>query len=531
MAEYRFILDKSSKKHVCPDCNKRTFVRYIDLSTGDYAPEQYGRCDRESKCNCHNKPPLETLCYFVPIDGIKEISLSAYAISLKGKSITIPKQAVFEQNTNGIYLAEYFINDKKNRRKDTETIEYSISEKKYFAENGSTAVVSTVKPKVETKAPVFIPVEVLNETLKPERYSQNVFIQNLLNRVAYPFQAKDVETVTSLYYLGTIANGFRAGAITFPFIDIANNIRAVQVKQFDETNHTTGTGFLHSLIESHYTKNKQPLPDWLKAYNENDLKVSCLFGEHLLKRYPNNPIGLVEAPKTAIYCSLYFGFPETPNSLIWLAVYNKSSFTFDKLKALQSRNVFVFPDLSKDGNTFAEWQRKANEYEQRLKGTRFVFSDLLEQIAPESDKYNGNDIADYLIKLDWRKFRKQPVQEQPNLAKLNLEKTESCEKCEKCEPLKQKIFYHEPQPEKVKPCKLTLFEIQRQWYVSMLEAQFKGEPQPENTLKLGRCENIEDVKHLITTHYQTISSKPTKEIQPYLERLQTIKQVLTSNLN
>ncbi|MDD3568518.1 MAG: DUF6371 domain-containing protein [Bacteroidales bacterium] len=522
MAEYRFILDKSSKKHVCPDCGKRTFVRYIDLSTGDYAPEQYGRCDRESKCSYHNKPPLETLCYFVPIDGIKEISLSAYAINQKGKSIAIPKQAVFEQNANGIYLAEYFISDKKNRRNDNETIEYSLSEKKYFAENGSTAVVSTVKPKAETKAPVFIPVEVLNETLKPERYSQNIFIQNLLNRVAYPFHAKDVEAVTSLYYLGTIANGYRAGAITFPFIDFTNNIRAVQVKQFGETNHTTGTGFLHSLIESHYTKNKQPLPDWLKAYNENDLKVSCLFGEHLLKRYPNNPIGLVEAPKTAIYCSLYFGLPETPSSLIWLAVYNKSSFTFDKLKALQGRNVFVFPDLSKDGKTFAEWQGKAKEYEQRLKGTRFVFSDLLEQLAPESDKYNGNDIADYLIKLDWRQFRtEQPA---PDPAKTEV--------CKKSEAPKKHLFFRNkettPRPKPKAQPKISLSELQRQWYCLMLEAQFKGEPQPENTLKLGRCKSVEDVKNLFTTHYQAISSKATSEMLPYLERLQTMKEVLTT---
>jgi len=108
--------------------------------------------------------------------------------------------------------------------------------------------------------------------------------------------------------------------------------------------------------------------------------------------------------KRQVYGTLYFGFPGKPESLIWLAVYNKSSFSFDKLKALQGRDVYTFPDLSKDSNTFNEWQQKAKEIENRLPGTRFIFSSLLEQLAPETDKYEGNDLADYLIKQDWRLF-------------------------------------------------------------------------------------------------------------------------------
>ncbi|NLX71974.1 MAG: hypothetical protein GXY94_01540, partial [Bacteroidales bacterium] len=69
--------------------------------------------------------------------------------------------------------------------------------------------------------------------------------------------------------------------------------------------------------------------------------------------------------------------------------------------------------LSKDGNTFNEWKTKAKEYERRLPGTRFVFSDLLEKLAPEQDKSEGNDLADFLIKQDWRLFRKRNIQEQP----------------------------------------------------------------------------------------------------------------------
>ncbi|MBK7098082.1 MAG: hypothetical protein IPH58_06670 [Sphingobacteriales bacterium] len=87
-------------------------------------------------------------------------------------------------------------------------------------------------------------------------------------------------------------------------------------------------------------------------------------------------------------------------------------FTFGKLNVLQGRFVYVFPDLSKDGNTFKEWETKAKEYESRLPRTCFMFSDLLEQLAPERNKSEGNDLAEYLIKQDWRLFRKGNIQEQ-----------------------------------------------------------------------------------------------------------------------
>jgi hypothetical protein len=51
---FKFTLDKSSKKFVCPSCNKKTFVRYIDNETNEYVENQYGRCDRESSCKYHH---------------------------------------------------------------------------------------------------------------------------------------------------------------------------------------------------------------------------------------------------------------------------------------------------------------------------------------------------------------------------------------------------------------------------------------------------------------------------------------------
>jgi hypothetical protein len=210
-----------------------------------------------------------------------------------------------------------------------------------------------------------------------------------------------------MYYLGTIAKGEMKGAVSFPFIDRFGNVRAVQVKQFDETNHTVSTDWLHSII----ARDACTKPAWLEAYQRQDLKVSCLFGEHLLTMYPNNPIALVEAPKTAVYGALYFGLPESQTDWIWLAVYNLTSLNLEKCRVLEGRKVFLFPDLSKDGKAFSLWSSKALEMEAELKGTRFFVSDLLEREATEAERLAGLDLADYLIQQDWRKFRNQTSEE------------------------------------------------------------------------------------------------------------------------
>lgn len=56
MKDYRYNLDTSSKKHACPSCQRNRFVRYIDQATGEYLPDQFGRCDREVACSYFYSP-------------------------------------------------------------------------------------------------------------------------------------------------------------------------------------------------------------------------------------------------------------------------------------------------------------------------------------------------------------------------------------------------------------------------------------------------------------------------------------------
>ena len=464
MNDYRFILDRKSKKFLCPGCNKRTFVKYIDTATGEYLPEHYGRCDREQKCNYHLNPYK---------DGFSKM--------------------IWEQ------------------------------------ENGSGAnfqkkqlIPYRPKPKQEIKKPAFIPYEILKATRKG--YEQNTFIQNLLRRVKFPFNAKDIEQVIKLYHLGTICKGYRGGAITFPFIDIKGQVRAIQAKQFDETNHTISADFIHSILEKYYTNENKLLPDWLSSYLLNDKIISCLFGEHLLSKYPTNPIAIVEAPKTAIIATLYFGLPENPNKFLWLAVYNVSSLTIEKCKVLQGRKVFLFPDL----NAYENWSSKAKQFQKEMPGTTFKVSDLTQNLAPNENKKRGEDIADFLTRMDWKGFRKAEQAEQPEqIAETKTNKTEQLKKAfifpEQVVNIKKERQEPEPPKEHFLKCE--------DWNPELIELEkyFKAVSLPA-IVQLNKAAKITNVPLFIDTHFQTLSNyNGNKIFLPYLNRLKELKQFIVNN--
>ena len=502
VAEYRFALDSGSRKHRCPACQKSRLVRYIDIEGGRYLPEQYGRCDRESKCAYHLNPYS---------DG--------YAKSLLG------------QDHSGLHHSRRIA--KLNRN---------------------------VQPPAKEAERVYFDFETFKRTLNPDGYDGNQFIQNLLSRVRYPFSVEDVTAVIQLYRLGTVMHGHRAGATTFPFIDSDGRVRAIQVKQFDEANHTTSTDFLHSILDRHHARKGIDLPEWLKGYVGQEKKVSCLFGEHFLSKYPMNPIALVEAPKTAIYGTLYFGLPKTSEELIWLAVYNKSSFSLDKMKVLKGRDVFVFPDLSKDGSTFREWKSKASDFERQLTGTRFKFSDLLETIAPVEMREAGADIADVLIRMDWREFRTK--QERSATAEdvcsackevdhktipepLPQSTPEPCpkglpiaegEKGEKGEHYKNILKISEANRQAEGSVKGEwIFHVPRMTTVSWeqelteLEQFFNGITLPINPIRLNKCGTINNCSLFVESHFDTLKANDgNNTFLPYLKRLHELKNLLMS---
>lgn len=462
MENYRFQLEKTSKKHTCPSCGKRRFVRFIDTQTGQYLPPIYGRCDREANCNYY---------------------LTPYADS---------------------FAAEVLRQEKENQPAQWQP-----------------HPIPAPKPQPPAK-PVFIPFEILQAT-RTRPLSKNTFIQNLATNIPFPFEMPDLKKVADLYQLGTLAKGYFAGAISFPFIDQENRVRAIQIKQFDQHNHTTKTSFIHAILEQHFQEEKKNLPKWLIAYKQQEKKVSCLFGEHLLKSFPNNPVALVEAPKTCIYATLYFGPPDAAsNNLIWLGVYNLSSLSFEKIMVLAGRKVVLFPDLSKDGVAFKLWSEKAKAFESKMPDTKFVVSDLLEQNAAQKDREKGLDLADFLIQQDWRNFRQHTHQQDATPPKLQPNK--------QVPPPESKPLQTDKkhQPATMPTLDTWQPESQKLWDLSELESFFKIlKHLPTEPIKISKAGTITNPAKYIQSHLAAVkANNGNRWFEPYLDRLITFKKFI-----
>jgi hypothetical protein len=112
------------------------------------------------------------------------------------------------------------------------------------------------------------------------------------------------------------------------------------------------------------------------------LDSSCLFGEHLLSRYPDSVVALVESPKNAL-----FGALAHPR-LTWVATGSKNMLKRDVLKPLRGRNVIVIPDC----DAVEEWSHTVATMKDL---TNFTVSDFCQRMAPANQpKY---DIADYIV--------------------------------------------------------------------------------------------------------------------------------------
>lgn len=106
----------------------------------------------------------------------------------------------------------------------------------------------------------------------------------------------------------------------------------------------------------------------------------CVFGEHLLRVYPNNPVIIVESEKTAIVCAMLFP------SYLWLATGGCDHFnTLAQIKAyLNAHTTYILPDKGQYNN----WCRDTQKY--KIKGKVL---DYIEKMEVE----NNTDIADLFL--------------------------------------------------------------------------------------------------------------------------------------
>ena len=226
------------------------------------------------------------------------------------------------------------------------------------------------------KEPGRIPKEYIKRSLG---YGSNfiAFLCSIFDR--YTLESPTIERLANDYYLGRTKDG----SVIYWQIDTESRVRTGKVMQY---NPETGKRI----------KNASGAIDWVHAKLKRDNVlpddfnlVQCLFGEHLLPKYPDKVVALVEAEKSALIGAGVY--PE----YVWLATGGRSQLSINKLQALRGRTVMMFPDTDRDGKTYTLWCDKAKELEGM--GCAVTVSDLLERLASDEDKANGLDIADYLI--------------------------------------------------------------------------------------------------------------------------------------
>jgi len=365
---------------------------------------------------------------------------------------------------------------------------YHYTPKQYFQDNNISF--DTTKPKAYKSRPAkpqkpvsFIPVEVIKSSLKG--HEVNHFVKFLINL----FGVEVTNELISRYFIAT--SKYWNGATVFWQIDAKGKVR-------------TGKIMLYSPTTGKRVKKPYNHINWVhKAIKQPGFELKqCLFGEHLLIE-KTKPVAIVESEKTAVIASIYL--PQ----FIWLAVGSLTNLNAEKCSILKGRTVTLFPDL----NGFDKWSSKAKELSHLA---IFTVSDLLERKATEAEKQQGFDLADYLIKFDYKAFA-IPEPPQPPPAVQTLVEVKAIDQPEP--------VYYLGKPEQPKP---------ENWEQDIIELEnfFTGRTIPTQPVKLNKCSTITDYSLFIESHFATVKANNGKQTYlPYLNRLQELKQVLTINLN
>lgn len=319
-----------STRFTCPKCGrKRSFTRYIDTDTNIYIDEKVGICNRAVKCGYHLTPKQ----YF---DSI------------------------------GVHT----------RRPKVESHEVKLAQ---ISTNSEIRV--NLCKSVGKKIEIF-PINQIDKPFLLKTLSQP---SNFLRFLFDNFPSHEVEQVMLDYFVG----GAKDNRVVFWQIDNQMRIRTGKIMQYDpqtckrlknastpqHLNASTPLTWVHSELK------KQGI------LAENWQLTQCLFGLHLLIKYPNKPIMLVESEKTAIIMALFHP------CFNWLATGGLNNLSWEKIYPIRKHKITAFADLK----CFEKWSSKIEEINQQI-GSKIDISDMLEKIATDEDREKGLDLADYYLR-------------------------------------------------------------------------------------------------------------------------------------
>lgn len=230
---------------------------------------------------------------------------------------------------------------------------YHLTPAEYFKNNGiyyKPTIHVEPKPLPPTD---YVPEEMMVKSLKTDNY--------FIHFLSQYFNPLELAYTIDKYRIGDTKDG----KVIYWQIDDMGRVR-------------TGKMMLYNPDTGRRVKNEKNSFDWAHRHVKNPFQLEqCLYGLHLIKS--NKPIAIVESEKSAIIASL------TIPNYVWMATGGKQNFRL--MEAVKGHDVTLFPDLG----AYDQWNGHATKY-------GFKISRLLEDMATEEERLDGQDIADFILK-------------------------------------------------------------------------------------------------------------------------------------
>lgn len=330
--DIRYVLERyrsgGANRYVCPQCGrKKCFTRYVDLESGGYVADECGKCNHVVSCGYHY-PPREFF-HDHPWLNSREVNEVEF---IQGK----PLLGLSRRRTLMVQEHRQVLQE----RHQTVFFDMAWAEK-------SMRRTSTFRCWLE-------------------QLSQDGVQPGL-------FDGENLRRVLADYYVGgtqkdVVKDGVNYGpAVVFWLIDEQGRVHDAKLMAYRCDGHRVGdwVNTMRSICER-----KHIGPQLAET-------EKVLFGLHLLPRYPDKSVCIVESEKTAIVCACRY-----PQNL-WLATGGCGNFQSEKLQPLQNRRVVVYPDSGE----YEKWK----ECMERSGHTNYHVVDFMEQYEPNTD------IADILL--------------------------------------------------------------------------------------------------------------------------------------
>ncbi len=327
-----------STRHTCPACKDTySFTLYLDGNTGQPIHPTVGKCNHEIKCGYHYTPRQ----YFNDHP--------------EKKKNRVQKQPTPQQSKN-----QQPASCQLPSRQLAPPQQLQLPNPMQPA--GSTP---NKKPSTEIN---HIPYAYVKRSAS---YNSN-FVRFLCNY----FPKDKIEKAVEDYALGATKNK----QVIFWQIDINGKVRTGKIMQY---NPKTGKRIKNNTgaIDWVHNKLKKTNPD----YANFNLR-QCYFGEHLLRLYPDKPVAIVEAEKTAVITSMVI--PQCN----WLAAGNLNGLNIEKSKVFENRDIVLYPDAG----CYDKWSKKMTEIKSQIP-CQMAISGLIEYHATPQQIEAGYDIVDYII--------------------------------------------------------------------------------------------------------------------------------------